>query len=463
MIGTLPVQTDWVDEELKELDLGDQRLEMRAQRILKDFAQNPTASIPEFCGDWAATVAAYRFFNNGEVDADAVLQAQRQATLARMQAHPLVLAVQDSTSFDFSQHTAVEGAGPLDNAKCVGFLAHSTLAVTPTGVPLGLLAQEIWTRDANELGKRHQRHQRPIEDKESCKWLTGIDQAVQGLGEQPHVVVVSDRESDVFEYFVHPRPAHVDLLVRASWDRCLQDTSQNLWAAVAGSPVQGKVLVEVERQPNQAARLAACQVQYQRVKVRPPKHRPRDWPKLAPVVLWGVLIEEKSPPAGVEPLHWLLLTSLEVTSFEQACQIMEYYTLRWLIERFHFVLKSGCAIEQRQLREVASLECFLALANVVAWRLLWQTYLGRAQPDLPCTVALTEHEWKALYCFVHKTPLAPKHPPTLSQASLWIAQLGGFLARKSDGLPGVKVLWRGWRRLYDITETWLLFNASSVT
>jgi hypothetical protein len=153
----------------------------------------------------------------------------------------------------------------------------------------------------------------------------------------------------------------------------------------------------------------------------------------------------------------LLLTTLEVTHFDVACQIIQYYTFRWLIERFHFVLKSGCALEDRQLRSVDRLQRFLALANVVAWRLLWLTYLGRGQPDLPCTVAFEEHEWKALYAFIQRTAIAPNEPPTLQQATLWLAQLGGFLAR-SDGFLGVKVLWRGWLRLIDIAQTWLIFN-----
>ena len=214
-----PIQTDWIDEEMKHLGLGDRRLEARACKIIGDLSQNPTASIPQFCDDWTATQAAYKFFSNTAVQRERVLAAQRQATI-------------------------------------------------------------------------------------------------------------------------------------------------------------------------------------------------------------------------------------------------EYYTVRWLIERFHFVLKSGCAVEKRQLQAVPRLERFLGLANVVAWRLLWQTYVARVDPGVSCRVALADHEWKALYTFIHKTAVVPKQPPSLHQATRWIAQLGGFLGRKSDGQPGVKVLWRGWQRLYDITQTWLIFNTS---
>ena len=460
MVTTASEVNDWVVEEMQALDLGDQRLEERARKILRDFSQHPTASIPEFCEDWAATRAAYNFFNHAGIEAEAVLIAQRQATLKRMKGQDLVLALQDTTSFDFSHHPATQGTGPLENDKCRGFFAHTTLATTAEGVPLGVLAQAVWVRDAQTLGKRHQRRQRRIEDKESFKWLQGLDASTYDLPPGVHILEVSDRESDVFEYFVHPRPEQVDLLVRASWDRRLVDEGQYLWLTVRNSPVRGKVEVAVDRRPDQPPRTAVCQVYYHRVKVRPPRHRPPQSPKLDPIILWAVLIEEVHPPAEVEPLCWLLLTTLAVNSFDQACQIIEYYTRRWIIERFHFVLKSGCGVEQRQLQDVSRLERFLVLANIVAWRLLWLIYLGRSIPDVPCTVALTEYEWKALYCFIHKTPVAPNQPPSLQTAIRWIAQLGGFLGRKSDGQPGVKVLWRGWRRLIDISETWSLFNTS---
>jgi hypothetical protein len=164
------------------------------------------------------------------------------------------------------------------------------------------------------------------------------------------------------------------------------------------------------------------------------------------------LIKEIHPPTGVKPLEWFLLTTVEINDFEQACQFIQHYSCRWLIERFYFVLKSGCQLENRQFEYGDRLIRFVRIANIVAWRLLWQTYLSRVDSDLPCTVVMTQEEWKALYNFIHKTALLPQQIPTLGQATAWIANLGGFLGRKSDGQPGVKVLWRGWRRLFDITE-----------
>ena len=452
----------WVEEEMKSLKLGDERLEKRACKIISDLSQNPTASIPEFCGDRAASQAAYNFLSHKQLPARALLAAQRQATLSRIEAggYKLILAVQDTTEFNYSHHKATVGLGPLDHPSYQGFFTHTTLAVSPEGVPLGLLAQESWVREETQPEHKQARAQRPIEQKESYKWFKGLAQSTARFPAGVSVLSVSDRESDIFEYFAHPRPPQVDLLVRAWRDRAVVNEVSPLWATMQASPVRGLVELEVKATPKRVARRARCQVYYQKVKLKPPQKRPGLSPDLKPVTLWAVLIREMQPPSGEEAVTWLLLTTCSIASFEQACQLIEYYTRRWLIERFHFVLKSGCALERRQLKQVFRLERFLLLANVVAWRLLWLTYLGRVAPALPCTVALEDYEWQALYCFIHKTALLPPQPPPLQHVLRWIAQLGGFLGRRSDGHPGVKVLWRGWRRLVDIAHAWLIFNTS---
>lgn len=233
-----------------------------------------------------------------------------------------------------------------------------------------------------------------------------------------------------------------------------------MWLTLQVSGVRGLVEVEVKPTPKRVGRTATCQVYYKKVILKAPQKRPGLKPGLKPINLWAVLIREMKPPSGEQPIEWLLLTTCPITTFEQACQLIEYYSRRWIIERFHFVLKSGCVLEQRQLKQEFRLERFLLLANVVAWRLLWLTYLSRLNPDLPCTVALEEYEWQALYCFTHKTAVAPSDTPNLQQALYWIARLGGFLGRPRHGQPGLKVLWRGWRRLFDIAQSWLIFNSS---
>jgi len=450
-------ENNWVNEEMKKLELGDERLEERTRKIISDFSQNPTASIPQFCGDRAATKGVYGYCQNKAVDRAGVVEAHHQATLERIRAgqYQRILSVQDTTEYNYHHHPATQALGPLDNANVKGFFAHSTLAVTTEGVPLGLLAQEVGVREETDqpLAK-----DRPIQEKESDKWLKALPDSSRELPSGVQVVQVSDQESDLYEYLVEPRREQVELLVRSYQTRPVLHEPKEVRAKLYTSPVRGKVEVEVRKTADRPARTAIGQVYYERVKIRPPRSRPGLPPDLKPVTLWAVLIREMNPPQGVEGLEWLLLTTLAVLTFDQAGEIIRYYTWRWLVERFHFVLKSGCGLEDRQLRTADRLQRFLALANVVAWRLLWLTYLGRGRPDLPGTVAFEDYEWQALYAFIHKTALLPPTPPTLQQVTWWVAQLGGFLGRKGDGYPGVKVLWRGWQRLVDIIQTWLIFN-----
>ena len=154
----------------------------------------------------------------------------------------------------------------------------------------------------------------------------------------------------------------------------------------------------------------------------------------------------------------MLLTTLPITTLEEGLQVLTWYTYRWRIERYHYTLKSSCQVEKLQLETADRLMRALAVYSIVALRLLSLTYQARQTPDAPCTVALSGSEWCALYAAVHKTTKLPQTPPDLKTAVLWIAKLGGFLSRKGDGQPGVKVIWRGFRRLEDLTSMWEIFH-----
>ena len=177
------------------------------------------------------------------------------------------------------------------------------------------------------------------------------------------------------------------------------------------------------------------------------------------ISLYAVLVQEENPPPGVaSPLCWLLLTTVPVLTFADAVERVQWYRLRWQIEVYHKILKSGCLVEKTQLATAERLLPYLAIFGIIAWRLFWMTIMARDEPDEPCTAILTEHEWQALYAFRHKSNHIPDQTPTVAQVIVWIAQLGGFLARKSDGHPGVTVVWRGWQRFTDISAAWLIFH-----
>jgi hypothetical protein len=396
------------------------------------------------------------FFDNQRVAPSDLVAGQRAACLERIQAQgeSVVLLMQDTTGFDFSHHPQTSGMGALDNAHMSGFWAHNTLAVSAEGVPLGVWEQQVWVREASSRGQRHQRHARAFEEKESYKWVLGLP-GLKAVTPVTHVVTVGDREAHIYEFLDTVLNAEAEFLVRASQGRSFTQDGETVLAEVAQWPVQAHYTLSLKRRPHREAREAQVELRYGRVTLRKPK---RALTQRDTLTVHVVEVLEPAPPPGQEGVHWVLLTSLPVNTLEQAQQMVTWYTYRWLIERFHYVLKSGCKLEERQLQTQARLERLLAVFNLVAWRLLWLTYQARQTPDASCLVALTEEEWQALYAHHHRTTRLPDTPPTLHEAVRMLAQLGGFLGRQSDGEPGVKVLWRGWMRFQDIVDTWQLLH-----
>ena len=443
---------DWAMTEFGGAALGDVRRTDRLVRLATVLSSQPQASLPQACDDPAVLKAAYRCFQNEAIAPAAVLDSHVQATLERLATQEVVLAVQDTTQITWAATEQPD------------LWVHSTLALTPERLPLGLLAQETWTRPPEEAGKRATRRARTVDEKESHKWLTSL-QAVSALKDacpQTRVISVGDREGDVYDLFLLERPAGVDVLMRAAQDRRVADADpaqRKLRAAVAACPVAATVSVSVSRQGERLARTATVAVRFRPVVLRSPKARAQE--RLPDVRVWAVWVTEETPAHEEEPLDWLLLTTAAVQTAEEAVERMAWYACRWGIEVFHKVLKSGCAIERRQLEDLDHLQRCLTLYSVIAWRLLYATLLARTGPTLPCTVLLEEGEWQALYCQIHQTTALPTQPPTVAQAVRWIAQLGGYLGRKSDGPPGVTVLWRGFQRLGDLTAMYHVFRPPS--
>ena len=452
---------DWAEEEFCQAQLGDERLRQRLFTLARDFYARPQSNVPQSCGgDRAKTKAAYRFFDHPNVKMDAVLQSHYAATAARMAKETVVLAAQDTTSLNYSTHPATERLGPISTRQegVVGLLVHDTMALNLEGTPLGLLDVQCWARDPKQFGKKHKRRQLDFEEKESVKWLRSLQAVarVQSQCPQTRIVSVGDREADIYELFVWAgeEPGRPDLLVRAEHNRRLQDEHGHLWEQLAAQPLAGTKQVCVPRRANRAARTATLEVRFGAVELRAPKTRSR----LPNVRLWAVWAKETNPPPQVEPLEWMLLTTMPVENFQQACEKLEWYTKRWNIETFHRTLKSGCQIETRQLGSADRIEACLAIDLVVAWRIFHLTKLGRETPDVPCTVYFEETEWKALVGFVHQDPIAPPQPPTLREATRMVASLGGFLGRKGDGEPGTQTIWLGLQRLDDISAAWKIFS-----
>lgn len=449
---------DWAEEEFGGVRLKDKRLRNRLLVMARDFGDRPQASIPQACDSRSKTKAAYRFFDHPETALETLLTPHYEATVKRMEKEAVVLAAQDTTSLNYTTHReGTEGLGPIGSRKegAVGLELHDTLAFTTEGTPLGIVDAQCWARDPEAFGQKHRRYERPIEEKESRKWLGSYRRAseAQKRCSKTMVVSVGDREADIYELFVLAlgEEGGAKLLVRAERDRLLADGQGHLWETVGGCALAGIQGVHVPRRGKRAGREARLEVRFSRVRLKPPKRKPT----LAEVEVWAVLAQEVGAPAGEEPLKWMLLTTVEVNSFEQAVEKLGWYAKRWGIEVYHRTLKSGCNVEERQLGSAERIESCLAIDMVVAWRVYYLTKLGRETPKVACTVFFEEAEWKALYSFVRQDPTPPEEPPLLRDAIRMVASLGGFLGRKSDGEPGTESIWVGLQRLDDISSMWI--------
>lgn len=448
--------SDWAEEEFGNACLGDERLENRLIQIARDFYGRPQANIPQSCQSRAKTKAAYRFMDNEKSTMENILKSHYKATVNRIKGEKTVLAVQDTTSLNYSLHPATENLGPIGSMgnDVIGLMVHDTVAFNLEGTPLGLVDVQSWSRDIKEYGKKHRCHQLPIEEKESRKWLISFKAAAEVQAQCPDTFVVSvgDREADIYELFelAQKNPEGPKLLIRAEHDRALLNDQKHLWDYMLNQAVSGIQKIIVPRKGSQPSREAELEIRYGLAELKPPRGKKTS----SNIKVWVILACEKEPIETVTPLEWMLITTIPINTFEESVEKLGWYTKRWGIEVYHKTLKSGCQIEQRQLGSADRIEACLAIDMVVAWRIYHLTKLGREIPDVPCTVFFEESEWKALVAYKTKNPIPPSSPPSLREAVHMVASLGGFLGRKSDGNPGTKTLWLGIQRLDDITAMW---------
>jgi hypothetical protein len=452
---------DWIEAELGGADMGDARLTARLLEITGKFYDNPTANIPQACGSSHDAKAAYRFLDNEKVQWSAIVSPHYEAAEARIREHTVVLAAQDTTTLNYSTHPHTEGLGPISDQKHLvrGLIVHDTMTFTADGVPLGLLDLQCWARSG--IASNPEPDNRPIEEKESFKWLQSYRAVsqVQNRCRKTMLVVVADREADIYEVFSEQaRTAHgAQLLIRANRAcnrRVLdQDEAHALWPVLEQQPLLGQRELLVPPSENRKARKAVLAVRSTSVVLMPPKRKRH----LAPVAVWAVLAQEIDPPQDADPLEWMLLTTVEVKHRDDAFQRLSWYARRWGIEVYHRILKSGCCVEDRQLENIHRLTNCLAIDLIVAWRIFHMVSMGEHTPDVPCTIYFTDSEWRALSTFVKKIKVPPSTPPSLNQAVRMLSTLGGHLGRKNDGHPGAEVLWRGMSRLADIDSAYQLY------
>jgi hypothetical protein len=468
----------WIVEETRTVDLHDARLNARLREVLAQLSERPTASIPAACGGHAEMTAAYRLCDNEKATFERILAPHTEVTRRRMAAQPIVLLVQDTTEIDVTRPAQqVQGAGPLDQGTRRGMLLHELHAFTPDGTPLGTVAGVLWAREEGAVCAPLSRAQRtaiPIENKESYRWVQTFRTAREEAARCPdtRVIGVCDSEADIYELLseAQAEPQGIDWIVRGCQDRALkrqagETTPGHIHDFVLRQPVlfsqilrvrgrEQKVACEARgrRQPRQS-RQAQVQVRCARVSLRPPWRPDGNLPAIEVNV---VLVREVGAPGDDEPIEWLLLTSLPVGSAEQAREVIQYYCVRWMIEIFFRVLKSGCRVEQRRFEHLERLQTCLAVYLIVAWRTLYVCRLGRACPDINCEALFEPAEWKSVWKIVRGSN-PPPQPPTLGQMMIMVAGLGGYVCRKASP-PGPQTVWIGLQRTHDFALCWKTFG-----
>jgi len=428
----------WAETEFERLDLGDTRLNKRAISLIEDFSAKPTASIPQACGDWTDTQAAYRFFDNDKVDWQDILAPHIQNSVARMAVHDVVLCIQDTTELDFNGQKAT-GLGPLSYERQRGMYVHPTYAVSTAREPLGVLDAWMWAREfKGKDGKRPGMT-------ESLRWIEGYERLAE-LAPQlatTRLVYVADREADIKALMVRARDlgTPVDWLVRSKTNRALPDKGK-LWDSVTKTEPLGEIRFNLPKGRDHGAREVVQTVWAKSVAL--PDGRQGF------VQATCIVAKEMNPPAGEKPIEWRLLTNLSVETLVQAEQVIGWYLARWEIEMLFHVFKNGCKIEAMQLGHIENIERALVLYLIVAWRIARLMRLGRTCPEMDATLMFDRDEWQA--AFILNKKKLPVKPPMLNEVVRLVARLGGFLARKGDGEPGVKTIWLGMQRIIDFAS-----------
>lgn len=450
----------WISEELRGCVFPDKRLGKRFERLVEQLSSRIGQSIPLACQDWANTKAAYRFFDSDRVSEAEILSGHFEATRTRYSASSgPILVLHDTTEFSYRREDpsalgkttkiSTGNAGRSRMHTIRGLLMHSSLAVTTQGLPLGLAAIKFWTRKrfkgANRLRKKINPTRVPIERKESVRWIENLKQSATLLGTPTRLIHIGDRESDIYELFCAAGEAGTHFLIRTCVDRLARDGTITISREMKEVRVKGLHRVEVVDKKGKPSR-ALLELRYRRIRVLPPIGKQKRYPALTLTVLYA---QERGKPKGRDRIDWKLITDLPVTSRRDAVEKLEWYALRWKIETFHKVLKSGCKAEALKLRAAERLVNVISVFCILGWRIFWMSMLRRSAPSSPAALAFTKTEVQLLDRLIPKLS-NPSRQKQISQYIIKLARLGGYLARSGDPPPGNMVVWRGLCRLTDI-------------
>jgi hypothetical protein len=414
-------------EEFADVDFNGARLEKRLVRTMETLSKQPGNSIWASSENRAEAKAVYHMLGNEKFDRDEILKAHREGTVKRMAGGPVILAARDTTGVNYDGQRKSEGNGYISD-KTMGVNIQACLAVTPDGLVLGALDQRGYNRPEprEETLTKEQQKNRPIEEKESSRWLEAMETVSGSIGAGTKVIQVCGREGDMYELFCKAIMNGWLFPIRAIQNRLAAGNGKIL-DTIRKKAVQGRVTARIPRDSrrNIKARDAVLMVRFAQFEIKKPQilNRNKELPQSIQANV--IYVKEEKPPKGLEPTEWFLMTNEEVNSCEQAFEKVRYYVQRWKIERFHYVLKSGCAIEKLQERDMEKTKTLIVMYSVIAVFILNLTYIARVNPELPCGILFDEDEWKVLYCAANRRKEAPGKPYTTGEAVEYTGNPGG--------------------------------------
>ena len=456
----------WAQNELGGAPLGDRRSSVRLVTSAQVMSKQPGEPFTTAAsGDRKLVAGHYRLIDkpaDSEVNPQNILTPHRQRTGQRMGGCKMVVMVQDGTDLNFATHAGCGNLGVIGrNRKAakgtLGLHLHSTMAIdADSGTPLGITRLEFDAPDGQADRNK------PLKERKSARWLRGLQDMAQQAQPGVEQVAVMDREADIFAILVEARRLRkVKLLIRAKVNRRLADDEAKLFDQLATRPVQGSIEIDLPRasarnatrtqraKPLREARTVQADIKWDRFDIPPT----REFRGERPVSMTLLSVCETNPPEGVKPLCWLLLTSLPVDTLEQALQVICLYRLRWLIEDWHRILKSGCKAEEVEHNQAERIARVVAIKAVIAWRLLLMVALGRETPELPSEVLFSDVELRVIEDFACQRQLKLK-PEHLSCALTTMAIMGGYMHYRNAPPPGAKLLWKGYAYLSICTSTY---------
>jgi hypothetical protein len=509
-----------ISNELEDVHFGDQRVDSRSMKILTRLYEGIGNGISASFGGSSEIKAAYRFFDSGLVNPDKILKAHYEKTILRIKEHKIVGLVQDTTDIDMKHMEEVENLGVLNDTKRPGCSLHPVIAFTPEKLCLGVANAKFMIRPAEELGNKEHNNSREIADKESYRWVEGYRLACEIAKQCPETLCVSigDRESDIYELLLESVDGPAKILVRAWHNRsvsipqsekickileenkrlneenkrlasvnqqlrrkdsidlrkansaCIienrekiklnrtyikedESTTNTLIYQIKRERAIGEIEFTLPEARGKKSRLVKQTVRAAGITLKPSSHK-KNLPEIS---INAVLLEELEPPEGEEGISWMFLTTLPIGTLEEIQLILTLYLSRWGIELFFKVLKSGCKIEELRFQEASRLLACISVYMIVAWRVLYAVFIGRACPNLPCSILFEIDEWQSVYAVIRKSQ-PPSTPPNLDEFMKMVATLGGYRGRKSDGQPGMKVIWIGIQAMHKLASGWRAFR-----